>query len=84
MLLDIESFLPQFRLSHIMKHDAPVFGLRLNKDETRILSWDGEGGNTAKLWDAKTGEAVGIRIKHDAGIWGAAFSQDEHFCSHLE
>ena len=36
-----------------MKHDDSVFGARLTKDETRILSWSDD--HTLRLWDVVTG-----------------------------
>jgi WD40 repeat protein len=37
-----------------MKHRRSVRGVAFNNDETRILSWSGDG--TAKLWDVEVDE----------------------------
>ena len=37
-----------------MKHDRPVYGAVFNQDETRILTWSGDG--TARLWNIEVDE----------------------------
>ena len=48
---------------------------RLNKDETRILTWSYDG--TARLWEAKDGSPIGQPMKHDGVVYGAEFNKDE-------
>ena len=58
-----------------MKHDSIVSGAAFTKDETRILTWSGDG--TARLWEAKDGSPIGQPMKHDSDVYGAAFTKDE-------
>jgi WD40 repeat protein len=57
-----------------MKHDGPVYGAVLTKDESRILSWcttSGLGpGNTLRLWDVATGQQIAA-MSHDRVVVGA-------------
>ena len=51
-------------------------GAQFSRDDRRILTWSGD--NTARLWDARTGKALGpgaasTRTKFS----GAQFSRDE-------
>jgi WD40 repeat protein len=58
-----------------MKHDDSVFGARLTKDETRILSWSDD--HTLRLWDVATGQQIGPAMKHDGSVFGAVLMRDE-------
>ena len=59
-----------------LRHEgAAVLGAAFNGDESRILTWSGD--NTARLWDAATGQEVVAPLRHE-GTWsGAAFNGDE-------
>jgi hypothetical protein len=58
-----------------MKHDGPVNGAVLTKDEARILSWSDD--NTARLWNVATGQQIGPAMKHDDFVRGALLTKDE-------
>jgi WD40 repeat protein len=58
-----------------MKHDGPVRGALLTKDETRILSWSDD--RTLRLWDVATGQRIGPAMKHDRSVSGAVLTKDE-------
>ncbi len=50
------------------RHDAPVRGALLTRDETRILSWSDD--KTLRLWDVETGRQIGPAMQHDNGVLG--------------
>ena len=50
-------------------------GAAFNGDESRILTWSAD--NTARLWDAATGQEVVAPLRHEGLVWGAAFNGDE-------
>jgi WD40 repeat protein len=58
------------------RHDGPVYGARLSRDETRILSWSGVD-KTARLWDVATGRQIGPSMTHDSWVAGALLNRDE-------
>jgi WD40 repeat protein len=55
--------------------DRSVNGALFNHDESRILTWSGDG--TARLWDARTGQPLGPALQHKERVNGALFSHDE-------
>ena len=52
-----------------------MWGAVFNRDESRILTWSED--NTARLWDAATGQEVVAPLRHEDEVWGAAFNGDE-------
>jgi WD40 repeat protein len=58
-----------------MTHDDFVFGARLSRDETRILSWSGD--HTVRLWDVATGKQIGPSMIHNDWVNGALLNRDE-------
>jgi WD40 repeat protein len=61
-------------LQAALAHDRPVLAAAFSPDGKTILtgSWD----NTARLWDATTGEPLGPVLRHDGPVMGVAFSPD--------
>ncbi|MCP4655977.1 MAG: hypothetical protein GY856_11225, partial [bacterium] len=74
-LIDLERFQPQLALSGVLEHQGPVWGALFNGDESRVLTWSSD--NTARLWDAATGEAIGPAFEHQDLVRGALFNGDE-------
>ena len=50
-------------------------GAQFSRDESRILTWSDD--KTARLWDARTGQAIGPALEHQGVVRGAQFSRDE-------
>ena len=86
-ILALHHHLHTFFLGFQLAHDADMreigrskLGVQratFNRDESRILSWGGDG--TARLWQASDGAAIAV-MKHEAGGWGvqgATFNRDE-------
>ena len=55
-------------------HDDAVLSVAFSLDGTRVVT--GSSDNTARLWDAQTGVAVGDVMKHDVTVSSVAFSPD--------
>ena len=49
-------------------------GAAFNGDESRILTWSED--DTARLWDAATGQEVVAPLRHEGAVRGAAFNGD--------
>ena len=75
MLLDAREVFPQTSLSEILQHEASVMGAVFNRDESRILTWSQD--NTARLWDAVSGNPLGPPLLHQDAVGGAVFNRDE-------
>ena len=70
-------------LGQPMKHDEPVYFLVFSPDGTMLAtvggplqSADEVPANTARLWDAATGQPLGPPMKNDGRIVSVAFSPD--------
>ena len=55
-------------------HAGPVIGCKFNRDESRVLTWSGDG--TARLWNVTKPEPLQT-FNHKAFVTGAQFSHDE-------
>ena len=55
-------------------HEAQVMAVAYSPDGRRVLT--GSEDNTARLWDATTGEPLGIILKHQEAVLAVAFSAD--------
>jgi WD40 repeat protein/tRNA A-37 threonylcarbamoyl transferase component Bud32 len=62
------------RLLHIFRHDGWVFQATFSPDGRRILTASKD--QTARVWDAATGEPVGQPLRHKHQVYHAAFSPD--------
>ena len=50
-----------------LRHEFfPVLGAAFNGDESRILTWSRD--NTARLWDAATGQEVVAPLRHEGPV----------------
>ncbi len=58
----------------VLEHQGELIRAVFSPDGTRVVtaSWD----NTARLWDAQSGEALGVPLKHERVVLSAAFSPD--------
>ena len=74
ILLDVRALWPQNAVRALFEHEAPVLGAKLTRDESRLLTWS---AGDARLWDARTGEAIGPALHHQGNVNGALFSRDE-------
>ena len=50
-----------------LRHEGAVWGAAFNRDESRILTWSED--NTARLWDAATGQEVVAPLRHEGAVW---------------
>ncbi|MGI8978997.1 MAG: protein kinase domain-containing protein [Pirellulaceae bacterium] len=57
-----------------LRHDGRVWQVAFSPDGTRLATsgWD----KTARIWDARTGAAVGEPLRHEGAVWHVAFSPD--------
>jgi eukaryotic-like serine/threonine-protein kinase len=61
--------------SHMpMHHDDDVIAVRFSPDGTRVLT--GSRDDTARLWDAATGQPLGEPLRHGNDVTAVAFSPD--------
>jgi hypothetical protein len=58
----------------VMAHQEPVLALAWSPDGTRLLT--GSGDNTARVWDARTGQPVGAPLEHQGWVLAVAWSPD--------
>jgi len=58
-----------------MTHGDSIFGSAATRDGTRLLTWSAD--ETAKLWDAATGEQLGATMEAGDTVGDADFSPDE-------
>jgi WD domain, G-beta repeat len=56
-----------------MKHDGAVYSAQFSADGQRVVT---ASGDTARVWDAVTGKALGEPMKHDGAVYSAQFSAD--------
>ena len=74
LLLDVRSIQPA-RLLGMVPHQGAVLGAQFSRDESRILTWSLD--DTARLWDARTGQPLGPALEHEGAVNGAQFIRDE-------
>ncbi|MDZ4803202.1 MAG: hypothetical protein SGI92_34010, partial [Bryobacteraceae bacterium] len=75
ILLDVRAIWPQRAVLALFEHQGEVEGAQFSRDESRILTWSAD--KTARLWDARTGQAIGPALQHQGPVIGAQFSRDE-------
>ncbi len=77
-LIDVRTGKPRGKS---MKHDGAVEGgfvsainaVAYSPDGATVLT--GSTDNTARVWDAQTGESIGV-LKHDKPVWAVTYSPD--------
>jgi WD40 repeat protein len=74
LLSDVRAIWPELVISTQLLHQGPVFGAQFSRDESHILTWSAD--NTARLWDARTGQQLGPALQHQDSVSGAQFSRD--------
>jgi WD40 repeat protein/tetratricopeptide (TPR) repeat protein len=57
-----------------MKHEGKVQGSVFSPDGKRVFTWSED--KTARLWDAATGQPLGLSMKHEDAVRGVRFSPD--------
>ena len=57
-----------------MKHDGAVTAVAFSPDGTKLATTSLD--NTARLWDAATGQPLGPPMKHDDSVGAVVFSPD--------
>ncbi len=62
-------------LTRRMRHDGPVIGAILTKDEQRLLSWSKDG--TLRAWNTSNGRQIGPAMRHLRQIEKALLSSDD-------
>src|SRR5262249_61125740 len=62
------------RLVHLWQHDNEVVHVAFSPDGRRIVTASKD--HTARVWDARTGEAVTPPLRHGDAVHKAAFSPD--------
>ena len=55
-------------------HDKDINALATSYSSTTPLFASASQDRTAKIWDAETGEAIGVLRGHKRGVWSVAFS----------
>src|SRR5262249_49147136 len=58
----------------ILQHEGKVLAVAFRPDGKTVLT--GSEDNTARLWDAATGQALGAPLQHSHGVGRVAFSPD--------
>jgi serine/threonine protein kinase len=61
-------------IGHPLPHNNEVLAVALSPDGRRVATASRD--NTARLWDAATGQPLGAPMKHDDGVNAVAFSPD--------
>ena len=61
-------------LHSTLVHDGSVVAVAFSPDGSTVLT--GSEDNTARLWDARTGQARGEPLKHEGRVSSVAFSPD--------
>jgi WD40 repeat protein len=59
---------------HVLRHNDAVNEVHFSADGTKLVTSAGDG--TARVWDARTGQAVSPPLKHNNEVWSAAFNPD--------
>jgi dipeptidyl aminopeptidase/acylaminoacyl peptidase len=62
------------RLKSVLEHKAWVSSATFSPDGTRVVTASFD--NTARLWDAQSGQAIGAPLQHEKDVHSAAFSPD--------
>jgi WD40 repeat protein len=57
-----------------MRHDDAVYSAKFSTDGQRVVTASKD--NTARVWDAATGKAIGEPMRHDQEVHSAQFSAD--------
>ena len=62
------------QVSRLLHHRARISAIRFSPNSHSVLttSWDGTG----RVWNAQTGEPIGLPLEHNGSIQSAAFSAD--------
>ena len=55
-----------------MRHEGPVHAVAFSPDGKTVLT--GSDDQTARLWDATTGEPIGLPMVHEARVISVAFN----------
>jgi WD40 repeat protein/serine/threonine protein kinase len=72
---NLESWAPTVpRLKELQQHRGQVTDVAFSPDGKVVLT--GSEDNTARLWDAATGKAIGMPIEHKGAVLAVAFSPD--------
>jgi len=61
------------RLVRIMQQDGPIWAVAF--DPTGELIASGSNDNTARLWNTRTGRAIGAAMQHDGPVLAVAFDR---------
>jgi hypothetical protein len=67
---EAEQYLPLISL----EHQGPVRSAAFSPDGTRVVTASSD--NTARVWDAATGQPLTRPLEHQSAVWSAAFSPD--------
>ena len=59
-------------VGEVMRHDAPVVGVGLNRPSTRLMTWSEDA--SVRLFHPRNGEAVGAPIQLKQSVGGAIFN----------
>jgi len=65
--------------SQPLLHQFMVLGSQWNEEGTRLMTWSFD--NTVRLWDATTGEAVLVPVRHRGPVLDAALSPGGIWCA---
>ncbi len=73
--VNLSAWLPEHPpITAVFSHDAPVVSTACSPDGKIVLT--GSEDQTARLWDASTGQAVGSPLPHSSPVTSVAFSPD--------
>jgi len=54
-----------------LQHDGPVYAATFAATGARVVTASDD--NTARIWDARTGEPIGKTLRHDGSVYAATF-----------
>jgi WD40 repeat protein len=54
-----------------LQHDGPVYAATFDATGERVVTASDD--NTARIWDARTGEPIGKTLRHDGSVYAATF-----------